>query len=339
MVCEPQPIYALQVVDKVCVIIFTIEFGARVLTCWAVPARVANVLPSDWDEMEELEAREEHRASRLDPPPYSWYYQVGQYLLLWNSWIDVLAVIPFYVQLSGVTSTSLSFVRVLRLVRVLRFLKMLKSGEYVRVLYNTLIDSIPALMMMAFLVLLLVVFYGSVMYSCESGTFQVMHASNTTQWRYMTKDVLGKVDEVSAFVSIPAGIYWAGVTTTTLGYGDLVPTSPVGRALACFAMYLGILVLAMPIGVIGGNFMMEYEKMLDERKLRKQYAQAESVAIRASISLSGGDAAALAAALDDDDIVCDPLDLLREFVEYHRSKDSEVYHPASNSNFRVFSEQ
>jgi hypothetical protein len=74
-------------------------------------------------------------------------------------------------------------------------------------------------------------------------------------------NVLGMEREESPFSSILISCYWAMVTFTTVGYGDLVPTSPFGRFVALILMYTGILVLALPISVIGANFQREYERL------------------------------------------------------------------------------
>lgn len=82
-----------------------------------------------------------------------------------------------------------------------------------------------------------------------------------------TSDGIGK--EPSPFTSIPRGMYWVVITITTVGYGDLYPTSTGGRLLAILVTFSGVLALALPISVIGNNFTILYERSRLEQKRRE----------------------------------------------------------------------
>merc|ERR1719231_181450 len=86
-------------------------------------------------------------------------------------------------------------------------------------------------------------------------------------------DALGCTDctEPSPFNSIPASFYWAAVTMTTVGYGDVYPTTTAGQFVASLTMMVGILILALPITVIGTYFAAEYEEYLRRQKIDADY--------------------------------------------------------------------
>lgn len=118
--------------------------------------------------------------------------------------IDLIAIIPFYISLivsTGRMGSSLYIVRVLRLSRVFRVIKISRYVSTMKVLGKTIKASITDLWTMNFLIIIGTVLFGSVAYYCE-------------QW-----------DEETAFDSIPTSCWWALVTITTLGYGDVVPTT------------------------------------------------------------------------------------------------------------------
>jgi len=70
--------------------------------------------------------------------------------------------------------------------------------------------------------------------------------------------------EKTPFVSIPFAFWWFFTTTTTVGYGDFSPTTTMGMVIAVLTSYIGIILLALPVTIVGGNFSQEYEKWVDE---------------------------------------------------------------------------
>ena len=138
--------------------------------------------------------------------------------------IDLLAVLPTYLSIIIYGSQYFLVIRVLRLLRVFRILKL---GHYVGEA-NLLIRAIRAsrFKITVFLstVLTLVVIIGTLMYMIEGPE--------------------------SGFTSIPVGMYWAIVTLTTVGFGDITPTTVLGRTLAALVMIMGYGIIAVPTGIV-----------------------------------------------------------------------------------------
>lgn len=87
----------------------------------------------------------------------------------------------------------------------------------------------------------------------------------------------GGNEELTPFTSILVSCYWVIVTATTVGFGDLYPTSAGGRLVACVCMYCGLLVLALPITVVGSNFAGVYQEKEELRELEKQLQDAQEL--------------------------------------------------------------
>ncbi len=138
--------------------------------------------------------------------------------------IDLLAVIPTYV---SVLFPGAQFLLVIRLVRILRVFRVLKLVHYMSeadVLLAALRNSRRKITIFVFAVLTLVVILGSLMYLIEGSA--------------------------NGFTSIPRGVYWAIVTLTTVGYGDISPQTSLGQALAAVVMITGYAIIAVPTGIV-----------------------------------------------------------------------------------------
>jgi hypothetical protein len=85
------------------------------------------------------------------------------------------------------------------------------------------------------------------------------------------------VYEQSPYDSIPTSFWWCLVTMTTVGYGDVVPTQPLGKILAAIVMIFGIVVIALPITVIGSNFSSIYAKFTEEAGMSAEDLEAEKL--------------------------------------------------------------
>ena len=181
--------------------------------------------------------------------------------------VDLLAIIPYYIELileaiEGGDTVNLRFIRVVRLARVFRVLKMGKSYEGSEILYKVIITAFPALVPPFFFLFLGIIFFSSLMYICEQGTYD-----KETQTFYVD-DAHGTPIE-SPFISIPEALWWCLVTMTTVGYGDYVPRTIFGRMVGACAMIFGIIFSAMPIAIIGSTFTMKWDQM----KLRMNATQ------------------------------------------------------------------
>lgn len=138
--------------------------------------------------------------------------------------VDLLAVLPTYL---SVIFPGIQFLLVIRLLRVLRIFRVLKLVQYLseaKMLRQALRASSRKITVFIFTVLTLVTIMGSLMYMIEG--------------------------EAHGFTSIPRSIYWAIVTLTTVGYGDLSPMTGLGQALAAVIMICGYAIIAVPTGIV-----------------------------------------------------------------------------------------
>ncbi len=142
--------------------------------------------------------------------------------------IDLLAVAPTYLSLLLPGAQYLLAVRVVRILRIFRILKLAQYLSEANIILLALRASKRKIIVFLFAVLTLVTVLGSLMYLVEG--------------------------EENGFTSIPVSIYWAIVTLTTVGYGDISPRTPLGQALASFIMILGYAILAVPTGIVTAEF-------------------------------------------------------------------------------------
>jgi len=130
-------------------------------------------------------------------------------------------------------------------------------------------DSAEVLSLLLFVCGMIVLIYGSIIFTLEQGTYTVN--ANYPTGAYLRNNVYDNTLEESPFKGSLYGMYWAVVTMTTVGYGDIVATSPAGRFVSCLAALTGLLILALPISVLGNNFNMEYSAFFShQKKLRKR---------------------------------------------------------------------
>ncbi|MGJ7914304.1 ion transporter [Massilia sp. LXY-6] len=148
-----------------------------------------------------------------------WRYATGFYGL-----IDLLAVLPSYFSLMVPGTELLLDIRILRLLRVFRIFKLtLYIEEYTR-LGEALSASRRKIMVFLSVVLMAILILGTVMYVVEGPK--------------------------NGYTSIPVAMYWATVTMTTVGYGDITPHTHLGKAIASFMMLMGWGILAVPTGIV-----------------------------------------------------------------------------------------
>jgi len=177
----------------------------------------------------------------------------------WYKWIvlplniiDILAILPFYIQLfielsgSKVAVGKLAVVRVLRLLRVVRILKLAKHFTIFPLVLDALKNSISGIGLLGFLIMLLLILCSSGMFYAEQ-TIEHFDAAQLT-WLYDADN------STSAFQSIPASFWWCFVTITTVGYGDTFPKSDAGKVVACLTMFCALIALSLPIIMIGNAF-------------------------------------------------------------------------------------
>ena len=142
--------------------------------------------------------------------------------------IDLLSIIPTYLSILLPASRYLSIIRILRVLRIFRVLKLIFYIGEANLLIDALVSSRRKIIVFLFFIFTLATIIGSVMYIVEG--------------------------EANGFTSIPRSVYWAIVTITTVGYGDISPQTALGQFLASFAMVIGYATIAVPTGIISAEY-------------------------------------------------------------------------------------
>tara|TARA_Y100001934_G_scaffold88855_1_gene110243 strand:- start:8 stop:814 length:807 start_codon:yes stop_codon:yes gene_type:complete len=148
----------------------------------------------------------------------------SSYIFSFFGIIDLLAIIPTYLSVIFPGATVFSVIRVLRVLRIFRVLKLVQFMGEAEQLRKAMVASKNKIFVFLFYVLTLVVILGSVMYLVEG--------------------------EDSGFDNIPRSIYWAIVTLTTVGYGDISPQTNLGQVIAAMIMIMGYSIIAVPTGIV-----------------------------------------------------------------------------------------
>lgn len=147
-----------------------------------------------------------------------------RYMTSFFGLVDLLAILPGYVSLFLLGSQYLIVVRSLRLLRVFRILKLARFLGEASVLRRALQASMPKITVFLGTVVTVVLIVGALMYVIEGAE--------------------------NGFTSIPVSIYWAIVTLTTVGYGDISPQTPLGQTLSALVMIIGYGIIAVPTGIV-----------------------------------------------------------------------------------------
>ena len=150
-----------------------------------------------------------------------------KYMFSFYGLVDLLSILPTFVEVLLPGAASLRVVRMLRLLRVFRVLKLVGFLREAQTLKDALWASRRKIVVFLSAVLVLVTLLGTVVYIVE--------------------------DAEAGFTSIPISIYWAIVTVTTVGYGDIAPQTVLGQMLASLMMILGYAIIAVPTGIVGAE--------------------------------------------------------------------------------------
>jgi len=199
----------LEVFEIVSVVVFTMEYLARLWSCTADP-RFSGPIGG--------RIRHAFRAMSI---------------------VDLLAILPFYLPFLGVDLRSL---RALRLLRVFRVAKVGRYYSSLTLIKRVLQNKREELVLTSSLMGILLVVSSSVLYYCENSV------------------------QPDAFSSIPATMWWAVATLTTVGYGDMYPVTLIGKLCASVIAILGIGMFALPTGILGAGFV----EVLQEKKRKRQ---------------------------------------------------------------------
>jgi len=158
----------------------------------------------------------------------------SKYIFSFYGIIDLLSVLPTYLGLFLTGTHFLVVIRILRLLRVFRVLKLVQFIGASRLLLKSFASSKHKITVFFLFVLLIVTIMGSIMYIIESPE--------------------------DGFTSIPRSIYWAIVTLTTVGYGDIAPQTFFGQFIASIVMLMGYAIIAVPTGIITNEIIQENKK-------------------------------------------------------------------------------
>ncbi|MEZ9056944.1 ion transporter [Vibrio pelagius] len=138
--------------------------------------------------------------------------------------VDLLAILPTYLAILIPSASFMGVVRLLRVMRIFRILKLVRYLQDSNILLRSLLMARRKILIFFSTVGILVTIFGSLIFVIEGPE--------------------------NGFTSIPQSIYWAIVTITTVGYGDIVPQTVLGKAIASLTMLLGYSILAVPTGII-----------------------------------------------------------------------------------------
>ena len=154
-----------------------------------------------------------------------------RYILSFYGIVDFLSIVPTYVAFLYPSAAYLIIIRIMRVLRIFRILKLLRYLSEATLLFNALYNARRKIFVFLFSLATLIIIFGALMFLIEGPK--------------------------NGFDSIPKSIYWAVVTVTTVGYGDISPKTPLGQAVAAVAMICGYAVIAVPTGIIGAELMRE----------------------------------------------------------------------------------
>ncbi len=147
-----------------------------------------------------------------------------KYALSFIGLIDILAILPSFLSVFVAGTQSLMVLRALRLLRIFRIFKLTHFLGEIRFLRYAIRASLKKITIFMLVVFTIVIILGSMMYLIEKGQ--------------------------NGFDSIPDSIYWAIVTITTVGYGDISPVTPLGKLFASLIMFIGYAIIAVPTGIV-----------------------------------------------------------------------------------------
>ncbi len=175
--------------------------------------------------------------------------------------IDLLAILPFYVDLLhiilvsfGITLIDLRFVRVLRLMRLLRIFKLNRYSNSMKMIGDVLKEEKEKLLITIFMTFILLVFASALIYTVE-------HEAQPDK-----------------FPNIYSSMWWSIATLTTVGYGDVFPVTAFGKILAGIIALLGIGLVALPTGILSSSFVerLQEERLLKARRRSQKKIQEEN---------------------------------------------------------------
>lgn len=163
-----------------------------------------------------------------------------KYIFSFLGIVDFLSIIPTYIAITFPEAQPLIVIRAIRLLRIYRILKLYRFVRAGNLLLLAIRNSIRKILIFMMFIMVLVIMLGSIMYVVENAD--------------------------NGFYNIPLSIYWAVITLTTVGYGDIVPVTGLGQFIATFIMLLGYSIIAIPTGIVS----VEISRSVGERYSRSK---------------------------------------------------------------------
>jgi len=278
--CAPKAAQFFITMETVSVGVFTFEYLVKLLTVHSVRFELLqnNFLFEVLTETNRCAPDGGNRQGRLLDGPIK--TTLKHFFDLPNI-VDLLAILPFWIEtLSASSDKKGGFLMVLRVLRLTRIFRVFKVGKYndVFTLFKRVVEqSIPALLLMLFFIALGLCLFGTLIWFTEAGVWhpegnaKLAELGISGRGAYLRRDASNGPNnfEESPFTSIIASFWFVIVTITTVGYGEPdVPRTWQGKIVGGVMILSGIIVLAMPIGVVGANFSKEYYKAIHDKEER-----------------------------------------------------------------------
>ena len=202
-------------------------------------------------------------------------YGIVHFVFSPSNLVDVVAFLPYWILKATVGNNSgtsgLGFVRSIRLVRVFRVVKFSKYSVGIQIFAGAIWRSFHSICILLFTVSISVVILGSVIYLVESEIADKNSSSYDPD--LLSRAGLDEEGHLFCFGTIARSFWWSVVTMTTVGYGDCYPITTIGKLIAMATMFVGVLVLALPITVVGSNFQKMVEVFQEDTMLYSEYDQ------------------------------------------------------------------
>jgi hypothetical protein len=189
---------------------------------------------------------------------YAWPGNSATFISDPMTFIDVMSVLPFYLELvDDVVTVDLRWLRILRLINLF---KVVRVSSGLNIMFRSVSRSVSGLFLLTFFMFQALLIFSTLMWALERGTWDDYKAC------YVRELDGGKC---SPYQSILLTLWWAITTMTTVGYGDTIPVTNFGRFVGGLAMLGGIIMLALPTTVFGAQFAEEYNSMKSDAALEK----------------------------------------------------------------------
>jgi len=317
---DPVPLRWMQVIDETCVILFTWEFLTRLFTAPFVRTKLLrprflltllfvrpNMLRHSVrrSRTSECEEEDEDTAACIGPASgvVEWMTNLGHFLRSPSVIVDLLTILPFWIEQIFQTSTGrlvwLRLFRLLRISRVFKLIQLLNSdlgqlSDAKHLFVNVVAQASPAFAMTLTLLLFALLVFSAMMYIFERGSWYprklildmgddlfsvcqdyasqvlfVVQKDGGVFLRQLPNGVLAP----SPFTSITSASWWTLATITTVGYGDVTPVTIAGKVVGSIAILYGTVLLGLPIGIIGSQFSNEFARMVSMNRMRNEALQ------------------------------------------------------------------